>query len=472
MKKAWIWMATAALAVAANAAQAAAPADAPQDYAWSMPLAVSGKAGVVGLRVPQAVYLHATSTALDDLRLFDKTGQPLAFALRQAPPQARTSRRDVAATIFPLTGAAAPGVSAAQEGLDIRTGADGRLLSVRSIGKPAAAASDTLQALVLDLGASQPPPQYGALRFTLPPATSNYNAQVLLEVSDDLKQWDTVGASALNWLANADTRTLANDRIEFSPRSFRYARLSWREGTPLLFASISAEAVSATEIAPYSEHIVLQGTPGKLAPDLIYNAPPAVPATSIGVELKGDNVVLPVQLGMYQEVRARQAGQPSTWQFQPQLGATFYQISQGGQQRKSGDMTIPPTHAAQWVLRPAMAQANPPALRLGWTPANLVFLANGNAPYTLAYGKRDAARAALAMTQVAPGFSETELNNLEQATLGQPVASQTASVQPGKSEPVAWRLYALWGALLLGVGVLGFFAWRLLAQMKEDDKPS
>lgn len=466
MKTAWI-LVTAAVAMAANAA----PADTPQDYAWSMPLAVSGKAGVVGLRLPQAVYLHATSAALDDVRLFDKNGQPLAFALRQTPPQARTSRRDVPATIFPLTGAAASGGPANQEGLDIRTGADGRLLSVRSVGKSAtASAGDTLQALVLDLGASQPALQYGALRFTLPPATTNYNAQVLLEVSDDLKQWDTVGASALNWLANADTKTLANDRMEFAPRSFRYARLSWREGTPLLFASISAEAVSATEVAPYTEHIVLQGAPGKNAPDLIYNAPPAVPATSIGVELKGDNVVLPVQLGMYQELRARQAGQPTTWQFQPQLGATFYQISQGGQQRKSGDLTIPPTHAAQWVLRPQTAQASPPALRLGWTPANLVFLANGNAPYTLAYGKRDAARAALSMTQVAPGFSDTELNNLEQATLGQPAAGRAAGIEPGHSEPVAWRLYALWGALLLGVGVLGFFAWRLLAQMKEDDQ--
>ncbi|MCY1559208.1 hypothetical protein D9M68_962210 [compost metagenome] len=31
-----------------------------------------------------------------------------------------------------------------------------------------------------------------------------------------------------------------------------------------------------------------------------------------------------------------------------------------------------------------------------------------------------------------------------------------------------WRLAALWGALLLGVGVLGFFAWRLLTQMKQE----
>jgi len=30
------------------------------------------------------------------------------------------------------------------------------------------------------------------------------------------------------------------------------------------------------------------------------------------------------------------------------------------------------------------------------------------------------------------------------------------------------RLAALWAALLLGVAVLGFFAWRLLSQMKEE----
>ncbi len=465
-----------ALALAARSGGAAPAGDTPSDYAYSLPLSVGGKAGVVALRLPQTVYLHAATAGLDDLRLFDKQGNKLPFTLQRPPAQAHTDRRELPARIFPVTGKRSGAQDDDAGGLDIRTDSAGRLLSVTRAARGGEVGDKTeLNSLVLDIGqaGAAPDTSVTALRFRLPPGTASYNAQVWLEVSNDLKRWDAVGAAALNWLVNSDTQTLANDKIEFEPRRFRYARLSWREGTPLLFAGIDAESVSQTDIAPRTEQLLLQPAPGKLERDLVYQGAIGIPVEKVGLQFSEPNVVLPTVLGRYRELPGRQLGQPSTLSFEPLLRATFYQITQAGKTRSSGDLAIAPVHTAQWVLRPLTdsASASKPTLRLVWSPSTLLFLANGNAPYTLAFGRAGAARAAVELEQVAPGFSQGELQTLEQAQAG-PLATRAAGRAAADdvgeaARSAQLRLAALWGALLLGVGVLGFFAWRLVRQMNH-----
>ena len=341
--------------------------------------------------------------------------------------------------------------------------------------------SQSLAGLVLDLrqpgervSDSAARPLIEALRFSLPANRTSYSAQVWLEVSDDLKRWDTIGTAELSWLVNSETQTLANDRLEFEPRSFRYARLTWREGEPLQFASISAESVTRDGAAPVLEKLVVQPQPGKEAQDLVYPAGIAIPAEKIGLQFSEANVVLPAALGSYREVPSRQIGQPTTWRFDAVTRATFYQITQEGQQRRSGDVAVPSTHLAEWVLRPQAATGaagSKPALRLSWQPATLVFLASGSGPYTLAFGRDKVKPAALELSQVAPGFSAQELGKLEQAQAGALQVRQGAGAAEESSAFTAGtsaqtRMWILWGVLLLGVAVLGAMGWRLFKQMK------
>ena len=79
--------------------------------------------------------------------------------------------------------------------------------------------------------------------------------------------------------------------------------------------------------------------------------------------------------------------------------------------------------------------------------------------------------AALALAQVAPGFSAQELLKLEQATAGALQARQDAGPTDESSALTAGmsahtRMLILWGVLLLGVSVLGVMGWRLVRQMK------
>ncbi|MRX08067.1 DUF3999 family protein [Pseudoduganella sp. FT25W] len=454
---------------------AASASDTPQDYTHVLPLTTSAKQGVLQLRLPKDVYLHARSPMLDDLRVFDASGTPQPFALRTPSFATRVSHSDRSLTIFPLMSTAG---AASKMDLDVSTSTDGRLLSVKL--KPEAGASTAqpqLAALVLDLGKDAATKPIDALRFTLPAGVQEYSAQVWLETSNDMKRWDTVGAAELNWLVNKDAQTLANDRLAFDARSFHYARLSWRSGTPVQFAGIIAEQPTETSTAPAGEQLVIPAATGKQPQDLVYATPPAIAPATAGLQFSETNVVLAGTLGVYRELPARQVGQGATWRFDPLVSSTFYRIMQDDQTRSSGDLDVPPVHATQWVLRTNAAATVKPALRLNWPPATLVFLASGNGPYTLAVGRERAVPAVRELSQVAPGFSDSELQKLEQVSAGaatqqQGSGAQDASAALEAATAAQRRLIALWGVLLLGVAVLGFMVWRLVRPSRSSPPAS
>ncbi|CAN5401720.1 DUF3999 domain-containing protein [soil metagenome] len=471
------------LGPAAVDAQQPPASDTANDYTHALPLSVSGKQGVVSFRLPQSVYLYSRSPSLDDLRVFDANGVKLPFAMHVPPLQNNVQRRSVPVRIFPIKSNQSSGSPDGGFDLDVKAAPDGSLLSVRAksvASLTTAGAAMPLVGLVLDARETQQSDPskrtpIEALRFTLPPGTATYSAQVWLEVSDDLKQWNTIGAAELSWLVNSDsqsgTQTLANDRLEFEPRPFRYARLTWRTGQPIQFAGITAESISQNGTVPVLENLQLTPSPGKEGQDLVYQGGIAIPVEKIGLQFTESNVVMPASFGSYRELPARQIGQPTTWRFEPFTNGTFYQITQSGETRRSGDVAVPLTHLQQWVLRPLAPTSSKPALRLSWQPATLVFLASGKGPYTLAFGRDQVKSASVDLSQVAPGFSVQELTTLEQATAGvlktqqgAGQAEQSSALAAGTSAQT--RMWILWAVLLLGVAVLGVMGWKLFKQMK------
>lgn len=484
--------------------------DTPAHYRHLVPLTVSARQGIVQFPLTREVYSRSQSAQLADLRVFDADGRQQAFSLMLPTLQAATRRHTGPVSIFPVydTGHTA---SALPRGLEIRTSHDGAVLSVSTktsaAGSPPASA---LASLILDL---TPPPSLGngnnvlleALTFTLPRGVVQYSAQVLLEVSADLKSWTAIDESDLDWLTNDDTKMLANDRLEFAAIPARYARLSWNEGMPIKFAEINATFRVDSALPQRFESLLIPAQSGRFDGDLLYATPMAIPVEKIGLQLTQPNVSVPVELGQYAERakpttarrdrsglvlphlsrphlgrshQGRSQHEPRTeWiiDFLPKLRTTFYQFSQDGLKRASGDVAITAMHTDHWVLRPATPLSERPALRVTWSPATLVFVASGRQPYTLAVGRAGVQSVQLPLARLAPGFTLPELASVERALAG-PARNQTL-VQPGSQpgvpaapagEPARGRIVVLWSVLLLGVVILGFMAWKLTGQLRED----
>ena len=314
-----------------------------------------------------------------------------------------------------------------------------------------------------------------ALAFTLPAGRSSYHAQVELEVSDDLRAWDSMGFSNLSWLVNSEGRALVSNRIEFAPRAFRYARLTWQAGAPVLFATIVAESPTETRLASAMESITITPAPGKFKDDMFYATPIAIPARRVNLQFGERSAVLPGVLGHTVELPAVKGTTTTRWDFRPRLEATFFQFIQGGVERRSGDIIVDGVHASNWVARASGLTHVQPSLRLSWTPDTLVFMAATPGPYSLNFGRAGATPAQLGMAQVAPGFSDEELQAVEQAVAGplKVVSVQAFDESNAQAAGTAARnrMLMLWGVLLLGVAVLGVMAWKLIGQMKRGEQP-
>jgi hypothetical protein len=450
----------------------------PMDFAMQLPLTVSGENGVVQLRLPLLVYQQSLTAELADVRVFNASGEAMPFVLLPAAESERVSWRESIARLFPIYGSAA--VRASQTELDARIAADGTLISVRSKG--ASPRAQALSALILDLGAPASDEVLDSVQL-LRSETQTYRAEVAIDRSEDLKLWDRVAQSRVDWLQGSQAdQSLVNDRIEIGTRGSRYLRIQWLEGAPILFERIAVRwrNTASVEVSPLE--VKLRPTRGKIAGDLLYAVPPSIAATQAGLELPTVNTVLPASIGYYSSRR----NSPKE-RFVPVAQATFYRLTQGGRERTSSNIQIAPWSARQWVLRPSEATAMEPTLVLRWYPASIVFTARGAAQsrrsFVLAVG---AARAATerwvnhrtSLERVAPGFSSAEVAAIETAVAGEwrpSSAAQAATPAPrtqARTRGTPWlqnRSVVLWAVLILGALVLAAMTWRLYQQM---NKPS
>ena len=458
------------LPLAASSAGAAPASDGPALYAGVAELRVSGKEAVAQLRLPREVYMASRSAQLDDLRIFDRNGQPVSFALRTPRPPADNSVSVSEVAIFPVRGQSTGDSTAAS--LQVSTSADGKVISVKTNSGAGARPDAQLNALVLDLTGDQTAPVH-ALRLTPPPNIGNYTARIVVEVSTDLKRWEEAGEAPVSWLRNARQSDLVSDRIELdSAGAYRYARLTWREGAPLEFTRIEAERRSATPAARASDSMVINGVPGRFVNDIVYPAAVALPVHSVSLQFDERNVVAPAALGSYLEIPVLKKGEPARYDFEPHLRATFYRLAQGGKVRTSGEFEIDHRHVAEWVLRPVTALTPAPAMRISWEPDTILFLANGAAPYTLAVGRAGVGSVAGAIDRVAPGFGEADLARAELATLGamrsQSVAAPSASEAQLAAAGARSRTVVLWAVLVIGVLAVALMARQLMRQMPNQ----
>jgi hypothetical protein len=105
--------------------------------------------------------------------------------------------------------------------------------------------------------------------------------------------------------------------------------------------------------------------------------------------------------------------------------------------------------------------ATAPSLSFAVRATQLVFLAKGAGPYTLAIGNSTVKAANLPLTTLIPNYGPTTQATLGSAQLAAtPIIAATPSTlaEPGPD----WKRIGLWAVLLLGVVFLGWMALSLL----------
>jgi hypothetical protein len=425
------------------------------EFASAVPIEGTGSEAFYRLTVPQAVYEGVVFADLRDVRVFNGRDETVPHAFRSVGP--RSQKPDpVALPLFPLRGPS----DARTEDMDlnvVRTGEKVRVLLYARNGK---AGEKALLGYLIDASALKAP--LAGISVSWGEAGAGRLTSARLEASDDLKTWNTLATDApLGGVSHAGQR-LESNTIEYRNRQAKYLRLLWSDPAQALeLGGVRGLPPEQTE-QPDRMWKEVAAVPDAAAPgDFTVDLGGRFPVDRLELRLPQENTVVPVQLLTRNDPKD---------EWMPMSSTVAYRLKQSGREVASPPLETYASNHRYRLLRVNMKGggigSGTLVVRAGWIPRELVFTARGSGPFRLAYGNARADASALSADALVPALQGDRKSEIPVVTTGAPqkLAGEAATLPRADA-----RKWGLWAALLAGVALLAWMAWRLLAQMQKSE---
>lgn len=431
------------MAMALEAAAPAGTGNAPHGYGLRIPVTAGTGSIVQRLALPPAMLAAARTWNLADVRIFDGRGRAMPMA---RIPVAPNTRRDGLAAMPILGTADALKVS----GVSLRIDDAGRARVAQIDGTVATEAErPVLLGTLLDARAITGVAHSLTLDADIPVAQP---VTFMVAASRDLSTWRPLGEKTV-YRAKAETTPDRTIPLGLAGLKDDYLKLTWRLGSRPLTPVIVRQATLVSQPTASTTIRWVDATlpPAKDTHRIDIAVPFATPVAALRVLPTGGDVLLPVRI-----LGRDDAEQPWTL-----LGTGIAAHVANA---------IPLTGGAfrTWRIETNAGSpgfTTPPALRIGFPARDILFLAAGAPPYTLAMGRADDPDAYLPaaslMTQAA----------------GQPVATARSSTSPvhlALADPAdagrSSRQALLWLILLGATALLAALAWLLWKNRPADPR--
>jgi hypothetical protein len=439
-------------------------AEQPQDFAYGTPIQIDGREALYEVDLPASVYRGVTRRDLGDMRVFNAEGELVPFATQPMPEHKSQSPQPVAVRFFPIYGNQNQALDAVQ--LKVEKASGMTVVSVASDNRKPSG-KRRLLAYLIDTGREGKP--YRMLQLDWRQKTASFAINVRLDASDDLKSWSTVIVRAPLVRVDYAGQRLEQRAIEFAPRTSKYLRLSIADSRADQDAQtetqleLTAATLRAGEVAIDAPRnwMEVQAIAGDNVGEYRFDLGGPYPVDRVRIGLVQDNTIVTVEL------LVRSA---STKPWRTLAHTVVYRLIRDGHQVISPDVAVAAHGERHWLLRVDQRGGglgtSMPTLHAGWVPQKIVFAARGNAPFQIAYGSARAAPAAYAVDTLVPGWRNDARPQLPQAqTLPEHLLGGSVALY----RPHDRKLWSLWSALLIGVAVLGWMAWRLARQMQAPE---
>lgn len=448
------WMAVCLLAFASHA-------QSPSDFRSTAPVTPAAGDPLQRLTLPFEVYRDARPD-LADLRLFNAKGEGLPIAFAGTPEPTRETPRTTALSMFPLYSRAPATRNSPHVDIQVRTGRNGTVVSVHEGGRREPAQQRPI-AWLLDATQLDTATRYLIVDWNSGPGLEV--ARITVEASDDLKFWQTVASGASVLRVEQRGRVVSQMKVDVGTVKMKYLRLSaWP--ADFVLRAVSAEAASSTRPAPRVTTTV-QGKPGAKPGEFVYDLGARLPIEALRLRFGEVNSVAPFTL---------RATDDPTKPGRQVTSATFYRLVRQGVELESPKVEVGRQSTRYWVAQLDPNSPPPgggaPTLEAEWRPGQLVYVARGDGPYTLAFGNPEAKRVMLEANQLIPGYERLAELKLPQGQL-EAVATGTRGEEwwrkaIGDTPP---KKVGLWAVLIVAVLALALMAFRLARQSAPENAP-
>ncbi|MBF0302847.1 MAG: DUF3999 domain-containing protein [Desulfamplus sp.] len=493
-----------------------------KDFGYGFILNISGDEPIYRLELPEAVYQGVMRQDLGDIRIFNGNGEIVPHLLRQSLSEleasdiiiesgkiagqntAKTANSNIQNRVpfFPLYSDR----DSSQNNdisMNIIKNPDGTIISVRSSNNnPSNSAESEIIAYLLDMSKIKPYPKQLELEWS--GGGDHFIINIALEGSSDLTHWDFMTEKTIAKLKFAGNSIYQNQiELEESTikgnsiqkvssekrKQYKYFRLSW--ATEEKDSTSSAALISIRAIPPKPEPKIKRkwreinnGTFSQTNRMVVhFDSGGYFDVDAVQIKFNQTNSIIRATIessSLYQSVSEHNT------QWYQRCEGVFYTLN-AGKLKKAEDaelsnsiFTFPITSDRFWRMKVSQDGAGlansvyPPILKVGWIPHEILFVARGNPPYTLAYGSvkfLEQNANIIKMNSQSGYIIETILKDVSRkeiadATYGAPIILGGDDALQLPPPPIPWEKWILWGVLIFGVCLLAFMAWRLVNQMK------
>ena len=429
------------------------------DFAYGYTLEVDGDGAIYSLTLPEEVYHGLTRADRGDLRIFNSQDIAVPHHIKRAEQMTKVTQPDSNLPLFPLYSDATTIKGADGANVHIVTNDKGAIIDI-NYGKTHPESTQRVNAYLLDSSQLEQAPN--ALLMNWPESQGDFVMSVDVAGSDDLNHWQTLVARTTLSNLHYGGHTLIQRRIDLPLHKQKYLRLTWVGDKPLLLTNVVAQfpELLQSQERKWSTFAVTSTD----AKDNYYyfDTHSVLPADRVNIDLPQRNTLVQVSLD---------SADSETGPWHPRYSGLLYNLQFQGNQLKTPDQFMSVTTHRYWRLQILNREGRldgKPRLRLGWIPEQLFFIAQGEAPFTLAYGS---ARVASTDTPLAQLLDVDKIQDQQQlikaAQLGSRIElGNKDKLKPAKP-PTDWKQIVLWLVLLFGVAALAVMALRLYKQMDQ-----
>jgi hypothetical protein len=430
-------------------------------------MVLDGPAGAaLSFTLPDAVYKGLELETFQDLCVFDAEGTPVPFQLRAQQGASQRLKVEKELPFFlwqpEKQGTGTPG------SLDVEINAGGGIVHVKSrTGEPEQSGPVSyLVDLQAFFDATQAPVSREGQAFsaadlrerTLRVLLGGDEAvmiPVTMKTSADLDSWTSIGKAQMLVRAKQGDVILQRDVLALPESARRYLLLRFSDSS-VSVSSLSAAATFDKTTREIRESIV-PGTLSENKREVAYTLPGRFPLAAVGFDLPQADMMA---------VRLTGADDPAR-PYSPYASGFIYRLEKDGATVVSE--AFPVTESRRYWKLQAVGDipfASAPGMRVYWQARELLFLARGKGPWTLAFGRQTAVQS-LALPQLA--LSDV----LPAREIAAPPANVGTVAPPANAGTVApevkgeGREWLLWAVLVLTVVFLSGVTVWLVRSMKK-----
>ena len=429
-----------------------AGASTPADYAQQWPVNAQAE-GAYAINLNEEMYRIIQKNDLSDLAAFNAAGEALPFGPMPSSYGLLPATWVQAKTFsLPKTASQNPDLLK----LHVQRSADGDL----SLDADFANQTSTTPSHDWIIEVAAKDEGIEALQVELSRQAGDFTAQLVVQASADLQQWQHLNTASIVSLQQ-DGQRLQRLMVELPGGTAKYLRVQSLDAPAGLLISgfkLKQRPFGIVRSPPLQW---LQATYLKKdGRGFVYELPARISPEQFNIELKNTNAIAQFS------VSARQ-NELDYWQ--PQSSLTVFRLRAAGVSLDNEANGLQSGRVRYWRIESNTNITEAPALKFSYRPEPFLLLTHGAGPYVIAAGSMKAQRDQYPLDILISQVKQNQGRDWKptEASLGK-ATKVIGNMEDISKVPTDWRNILLWSVLLLGAGAVVLMVLKLLSQPPKE----